>query len=167
MLAWSRRFALALSSPRWPRSRRENAPVAAARPAATPTSSRLSSCRRLCRSHLSPSMTSRGACAVNASGPRWRLAPCLPAHLPRTFAAALSPPERCCQPPSFRSPPRCCHCAPRSWSANRNACVAPATSCKNAPWHSRHATATSRPPGLRSRARDARRTRPHRARDPR
>lgn len=36
------------------------------------------------------------ACAVNASGPRWQLAPCLPAHLPRTFAAARSSPERCC-----------------------------------------------------------------------
>lgn len=69
---------------------------AQARPQVTLTSSRLSSCRRLCRLCLSSSMTSRDACAVNASGPRWRLAPCLSARLSRTFVVACSPPERCC-----------------------------------------------------------------------
>ena len=59
-------------------------------------SSRLSSCRRLCRLRLSPSMTSRDAFAVNESGPRWRLAPCLSARLSRTFVVACSPPERSC-----------------------------------------------------------------------
>ena len=50
-----------------------NACAAQARPRASSTSSRLSSCRRLCRLRLSPSMTSRGACAASTPGSHWRI----------------------------------------------------------------------------------------------
>ena len=54
-----------------------------------------------------------------------------------------------------------------SWSASSGACAAPATSCRNEPRARGAQPRSCRSPGLRSRARDARRTRPHRARDPR
>lgn len=44
----------------------------------------------------SPSMTSRGACAVNAFGSRWALASPLSLHSSRTFAPTRLPLERSC-----------------------------------------------------------------------
>ncbi|MFR7798009.1 MAG: hypothetical protein ACLU37_07890 [Collinsella sp.] len=73
-----------------------NAPDAQARQRATPASSRLSSCRRLCRLRLSPSMTSRDACAASTPGSRWALAPSLPLRSSRTFAPMRLPHERSC-----------------------------------------------------------------------
>ena len=128
-------------------------------------SSRQFSYRRLCRLRLSLSMTSRDACAVNASGPRWRLAPCLSARfLADLRGGALTLRTLLADRHPFRSPPPCYRYAPLSWSANRAHASHPRQAAERAPRARRAATS----PTVRDfevELATARRTRPHRARE--